>query len=197
MTLRVAVFGAGAVGSVLRRATRRRRRRRRLIARGRAPRGAPRERPHGRRAASGRPRTGSGDGRPGRDRPGRRRPVLREVVRHGRRGRAARRRCSTTRPACSSLQNGIDNEEIIAAAVGAEHVIGGAAYILGSIVEPGVIDAAGPRRIVIGELRRRRSPRPDSAILDVAERAGLASRRSTTSGSRSGRSTRCSSRSRR
>jgi 2-dehydropantoate 2-reductase len=72
-----------------------------------------------------------------------------------------------------SLQNGIDNEEIIAAAIGAEHVIGGAAYILGSIVEPGVIDAAGPRRIVIGELSRGAVTERIRAILDVGERAGL------------------------
>jgi 2-dehydropantoate 2-reductase len=72
-----------------------------------------------------------------------------------------------------SLQNGIDNEDRIAAIVGPDHVIGGAAYILGAIREPGVIDAAGPRRIVIGELR----PGPPSArilaIAEVGERGGL------------------------
>ena len=49
-----------------------------------------------------------------------------------------------------SLQNGIDDEDRIAAAVGRQHVLGGAAYILGAVREPGVVDAAGPRRIVIG-----------------------------------------------
>ena len=72
-----------------------------------------------------------------------------------------------------SLQNGIDNEDRIAAIIGPDHVIGGAAYILGSIREPGVIDAAGPRRIVIGELR----PGPPSArileIVKVGNRGGL------------------------
>ena len=72
-----------------------------------------------------------------------------------------------------SLQNGIDNEEKIAAAVGPEHVIGGAAYILGSIVEPGVVDAAGPRRIVIGELDGGGVTARIQAILEVAERARL------------------------
>jgi 2-dehydropantoate 2-reductase len=72
-----------------------------------------------------------------------------------------------------SLQNGIDNEDRIAAAAGPDHVIGGAAYILGSVRGPGVVEAAGPRRIVIGELR----PGPPSdrilAIAGVGEQAGL------------------------
>ena len=78
-----------------------------------------------------------------------------------------------SRTAVLSLQNGIDNEDRIAAVVGPELVIGGAAYILGAIREPGVVDAAGPRRIVIGELR----PGPPTprilAIAEVGERAGL------------------------
>ena len=52
-----------------------------------------------------------------------------------------------------SLQNGIDNEERIAAAVGADHVIGGAAFIFSSIAAPGVIShTGGPARIVFGEM---------------------------------------------
>ena len=50
-----------------------------------------------------------------------------------------------------SLQNGVDNEERIAAAVGWDHVLGGSAYILAGIREPGVVNAGGPRRIVFGE----------------------------------------------
>jgi 2-dehydropantoate 2-reductase len=50
-----------------------------------------------------------------------------------------------------SLQNGIDNEDRIAAAVGWPHVLGGSAYILGEVREPGVVEASGPRRIVFGE----------------------------------------------
>jgi 2-dehydropantoate 2-reductase len=72
-----------------------------------------------------------------------------------------------------SLQNGIDNEDKIAAAVGPEHVLGGAAYILGSVREPGVVDAAGPRSIVIGELGGRGLSERVRLIVDVAERAGL------------------------
>jgi 2-dehydropantoate 2-reductase len=72
-----------------------------------------------------------------------------------------------------SLQNGIDNEERIAAAIGREHVVGGAAYILAAVREPGVVDAAGPRQIVIGELE----PGPPServrAIVDIGRRGRL------------------------
>ena len=50
-----------------------------------------------------------------------------------------------------SLQNGIDNEPKIAAAVGAAHVLGGAAYILAAIEAPGVV-RSGHARIVVGEL---------------------------------------------
>jgi 2-dehydropantoate 2-reductase len=50
-----------------------------------------------------------------------------------------------------SLQNGIDNEDRIAAVVGREHVLGGTAYILASIQAPGVI-RSGSARIVVGEL---------------------------------------------
>jgi 2-dehydropantoate 2-reductase len=50
-----------------------------------------------------------------------------------------------------SLQNGIDNEPKIAAAIGAEHVLGGAAYILAAIEAPGVV-RSGHARIVVGEL---------------------------------------------
>ncbi|HET7182179.1 MAG TPA: 2-dehydropantoate 2-reductase [Candidatus Limnocylindrales bacterium] len=51
-----------------------------------------------------------------------------------------------------SLQNGVDNEDRIAAVVGRERGLGGAAYILVSVVEPGVIRVGRAPRIVIGEL---------------------------------------------
>ena len=72
-----------------------------------------------------------------------------------------------------SLQNGIDNEERIAGVIGASHVLGGAAYIIASIREPGVVEAAGPRHIVLGELDGPGRSTRIQAILDVAERAGL------------------------
>jgi 2-dehydropantoate 2-reductase len=71
-----------------------------------------------------------------------------------------------------SLQNGVDNESRIAAVVGAEHVLGGAAYILAAIESPGVV-RSGPARIVIGELE----PGPPSArveaLVQLAREGGL------------------------
>jgi 2-dehydropantoate 2-reductase len=72
-----------------------------------------------------------------------------------------------------SLQNGIDNEEKLAAALGAEHVAGGAAYIFAGISEPGVIrHTGGPARLVFGELDGRPSPRLDR-FRAACERAGI------------------------
>ena len=52
-----------------------------------------------------------------------------------------------------SFQNGVDNEEKIAGALGPNHVMGGAAYIFSGIAEPGVIaHTGGPARIVFGEM---------------------------------------------
>jgi 2-dehydropantoate 2-reductase len=64
-----------------------------------------------------------------------------------------------------SLQNGVDNEDQLAAAVGSEHVVGGAAFIFSTISEPGVIThTGGPARFVVGELDNRRSERVDSLV---------------------------------
>ncbi len=52
-----------------------------------------------------------------------------------------------------SLQNGVDNEEKIAARIGPEHVIGGVSFILAHIAEPGVVEQVGSvRRVIFGEL---------------------------------------------
>jgi 2-dehydropantoate 2-reductase len=72
-----------------------------------------------------------------------------------------------------SLQNGVDNEEQIAAAIGWEHVLGGAAYILAGIREPGVVTAGGPRRIVFGEWAGGEPSARLRAILEVCERGGI------------------------
>ncbi|HLA17028.1 MAG TPA: 2-dehydropantoate 2-reductase [Candidatus Limnocylindrales bacterium] len=72
-----------------------------------------------------------------------------------------------------SLQNGIDNEDRIAVAIGANHVVGGAAYILAAIAEPGVVTASGPRRIVIGELSGGQPSPRIGTFLDVAHRGGI------------------------
>jgi 2-dehydropantoate 2-reductase len=52
-----------------------------------------------------------------------------------------------------SLQNGVDNEEKIAAIVGERRVLGGVAYIGVSIVEPGVLSHTAEGRIVFGEMQ--------------------------------------------
>jgi 2-dehydropantoate 2-reductase len=90
-------------------------------------------------------------------------------------GEAAAHLTPLLRPgtAVVSLQNGIDNEDRIADAIGAEHVLGGAAYILAAVREPGVVDAAGPRQIVIGELAGGPPTPRVQAIVDVGARAGL------------------------
>lgn len=52
-----------------------------------------------------------------------------------------------------SLQNGVDNEEKIAARIGSEHVLGGVSFILAHIVEPGLVEQVGSvRRVIFGEL---------------------------------------------
>ncbi len=72
-----------------------------------------------------------------------------------------------------SLQNGIDNEEKIAARIGPEHVLGGAAFILAHIAEPGVVEqTGGPGRIVFGELDGQRSERAER-LLDTCRAAGI------------------------
>lgn len=64
-----------------------------------------------------------------------------------------------------SLQNGLDNEEKIAAEIGREHVMGGVAYILSIIADPGVVEhTGGPTSIVVGELDGVRSDRAERFI---------------------------------
>lgn len=62
-----------------------------------------------------------------------------------------------------SLQNGLDNEEKLAAVIGEEHVLGGVAYIFSTISEPGIIEhTGGPGSFTFGEL--------DGTVTDRAER---------------------------
>lgn len=50
-----------------------------------------------------------------------------------------------------SFQNGVDNEDKIAQAVGQEHVLGGAISVESYIAEPGkIVQAAGPWSIAMG-----------------------------------------------
>lgn len=72
-----------------------------------------------------------------------------------------------------SLQNGVDNEDKIAARIGPEHVLGGASFILAQIAEPGVVERTGTlQRIVFGELDGSGSERAD-ALLAVCREAGI------------------------
>ena len=73
-----------------------------------------------------------------------------------------------------SLQNGVENEEKIARAVGDDHVMGGAAFIFAEIAEPGVIlHTGGPTSITFGELDGRTSQRAQR-LLAQCEQAGFA-----------------------
>jgi len=51
-----------------------------------------------------------------------------------------------------SLQNGVDNEAVLARHIGAELVLGGLAVRIGShLTAPGIIDAVGPAQVVLGQ----------------------------------------------
>lgn len=77
------------------------------------------------------------------------------------------------RTAVLSLQNGIDNEEILADAVEPERVMGGVAFIFTAVAEPAVVrHTGGPGRVVFGELDGRRSERAE-ALLELCQRAGV------------------------
>lgn len=71
-----------------------------------------------------------------------------------------------------SLQNGIDNEARIADVVGKEHVLGGAAYILAAIEAPGVV-RSGRARIVVGELEAGPPSERVERFVEVARAGGL------------------------
>jgi 2-dehydropantoate 2-reductase len=72
-----------------------------------------------------------------------------------------------------SLQNGVENEEKIARAVGEDHVMGGAAFIFAEITKPGVIvHTGGPTSIMFGELDGRTSQRA-KRLLACCEQAGF------------------------
>jgi 2-dehydropantoate 2-reductase len=71
-----------------------------------------------------------------------------------------------------SLQNGIDNEPKIAAAVGEEHVLGGSAYILAAIESPGVV-RSGRARVVVGELKAGPPTPRVEQFVEVARAGGI------------------------
>jgi 2-dehydropantoate 2-reductase len=72
-----------------------------------------------------------------------------------------------------SLQNGVDNEEKLAAVVGEDRVVGGVAYIFSTISQPGVIEhTGGPATLVVGEWRGGRSERV-SRLAEACRTAGF------------------------
>jgi 2-dehydropantoate 2-reductase len=72
-----------------------------------------------------------------------------------------------------SLQNGVDNEEKLAWAVGQGHVMGGAAFIFAGIAEPGVIlHTGGPTSITFGELDGQVTERAQR-LLECCRQAGF------------------------
>ncbi len=72
-----------------------------------------------------------------------------------------------------SVQNGIDAPERIGKAVGMEHMIAGATWISSAIESPGVIKQVSEfRRLVIGELDGRKTPRVE-AIYEAFKETGI------------------------
>jgi 2-dehydropantoate 2-reductase len=72
-----------------------------------------------------------------------------------------------------SLQNGIDNETVIAGVVGWHHVVGGASFIFATIAEPGVIDhTGGPASLSFAEFDGSRSERM-LALAAACDEAGI------------------------
>src|SRR5262249_23484052 len=71
-----------------------------------------------------------------------------------------------------SIQNGIGNEEAIAARIGAEHGLGAATYILAAIESPGVV-RSGNARIVVGELRDGPPSERVNAFVELARLGGI------------------------
>ncbi len=72
-----------------------------------------------------------------------------------------------------SLQNGVDNEDKLARAVGGRHVMGGAAFLFAGIGGPGVIvHTGGPASITFGELDGQASQRTQR-LLACCRQAGF------------------------
>jgi len=77
-----------------------------------------------------------------------------------------------SRTAVISIQNGIDNELKIAKAIGEEHVVAAAAYILAAIEAPGVV-RSGPCRLVLGEIRPGPPSQRLTELVDLFGQGGV------------------------
>lgn len=71
-----------------------------------------------------------------------------------------------------TLQNGVEAVDMVARHVGAEHVAGGAAYVVAVIERPGHIHHTTADRLVFGEMDGRLSPRLQ-AFQEAGRRAGF------------------------
>jgi 2-dehydropantoate 2-reductase len=60
-----------------------------------------------------------------------------------------------------SLQNGVENEDVLAREVGSSNVMGGMAYIGAELVRPGVVVHSAAGHIVFGERDGQRTPRAE------------------------------------
>lgn len=58
-----------------------------------------------------------------------------------------------------SFQNGIENENILASALGKERIIAASIYLLGESTSPGMIEHKGSGRIILGEMNQEITPR--------------------------------------
>ena len=77
--------------------------------------------------------------------------------------------------AAVSLQNGVDKDEVLAAAIGRERVLGGVTHIGAVIAEPGTIAHTGRlQRVTLGELDGSRTPRLQ-AVVEAFRSAGVES----------------------
>lgn len=72
-----------------------------------------------------------------------------------------------------SIQNGVANEDRIAALIGPGHLIGGATYIFAKVSEPGVVLATGPRTMVLGEWEAEAPPGRLDVLLAIARAGGV------------------------
>jgi 2-dehydropantoate 2-reductase len=70
------------------------------------------------------------------------------------------------------LQNGVDNVEKLQAILGADRVLGGAAYVFAALEAPGVVAHRFGGRIALGELDGRSTPRVE-ALRAALARAGV------------------------
>lgn len=72
-----------------------------------------------------------------------------------------------------ALQNGVESEEILGRVLGPEHVMGGTVYIAAVIAEPGLVRQTGAfARMIFGELDGTMSPRGD-AYEAACKKAGI------------------------